>query len=509
MNPCCDTIFHQITEWFKDCQTTHRACSSTSGSAPQLLIPTRLIQVDGEASQVRLAEVAKNLHKVTYTTLTHCWGMRPLLNTTTKTLHLRLHGVNFNDLPQTFRDAVTITRTLGISYLWIDALCIVQDNREDWQREASNIAEYYKNGALNIVAGTKDATLGLFEPRWEPKFQTVEIQRSPGPFCIGWLGSEAFSDANGTSVEEFPDNWRYLSRAHRRAWTLQEVRLARRNLVFQSNEDSSQYCTRPISAQLYMKCQQQVIWENGRQRKLEDASGIDDFRKWCALVEQYSGYQIAFSIDKLPAISALAREHALKTSDEYLAALWRRDLLAGLLWKTRPTEQGQQSSPSEAYQAPSWSWASVNSSIEYPWLMDESPGAQILGCSTTPTHSDLYSWVSDGHVALRGFTRLFTLPAKEEGHDQKPLDIEELTEKGVLNIRCWLDTADDLENKPLKVVSLLITKRVGLILNSSSMGKGAPINAAGQFKRIGIMVIAKQDVEKWVLSSEQADIVIV
>jgi hypothetical protein len=172
MNPNCGTTFQQITKWFNDCQTTHTACTSGSGSAPQFLIPTRLIQVEGETSQLRLVEMVDSLQKVIYATLTHRLGIETsAIMTKAENLLLYQNRIIFNYLPKTFRDAIIITRAIGISYLWIDALCIIQDSLEDRQRESSNLTEYYNNGALNLVAGAKDSTSGLFESRWVQNFK--------------------------------------------------------------------------------------------------------------------------------------------------------------------------------------------------------------------------------------------------------------------------------------------------------------------------------------------------
>ncbi|KAN0112496.1 hypothetical protein V8E51_005447 [Hyaloscypha variabilis] len=512
MNPNCDAVFQQVSQWLKECETTHRACASALSPSGTTFVPRRLIQVDtGDDSQVRLVEMRIPVKKATcYATLTHCWGTRYHFPKTTSSNYQKFQmTIPLPNLSRNFIDAINVTRALGICYLWIDALCIIQDSKSDWQQEAENIAKYYKHGILNLVSGTPESDVGMFGSRWEPRVPTVYMQQSRGVLGFGWLGTEAFSSANGRSVAEFPDNWRYLSPPHRRAWLLQEIRFAPRNLVYQSNEVPSSLDKTLLSAQLYLQCHEQIRWENGRQTQLENAPVTDEHRAWCLLVEQYTSSHLTYSIDKLPAISALAREYADRTQDQYCAGLWRADLLSGLLWRRHPKEQRETSYDSHrAPPAPSWSWASMLGRIEYPWPMETESKAEVIECSIELGRGP-YANILGGRLRLLGFTRLFTLPGQGTGCVQNRVDIEEQIDGGRLNIRCWLDSIDYLEGSDRRVMALRITKRLGLVLihNGEILEEnfgGIPIT-----KRIGIMVIANQDIRKWELSSEQREIVIV
>jgi Heterokaryon incompatibility protein (HET) len=78
-----------------------------------------------------------------YICLSHCWSYGHPLRTTTVTLPARTKRICFSDLSQTFRDTIALTRYLGIRYLWIDSLCIVQDSIIDWQEESAKMGLYY------------------------------------------------------------------------------------------------------------------------------------------------------------------------------------------------------------------------------------------------------------------------------------------------------------------------------------------------------------------------------
>ncbi|KAH9208315.1 heterokaryon incompatibility, partial [Leptodontidium sp. 2 PMI_412] len=94
-----------------------------------------------------------------------------------ETLPNRQKGIPLKDMPQTFQDAVTITRELGVKYLWIDSLCILQDSREDWEKESAKMAGVYGNAFLTISASASESSdQGIFRPRSIPPGPPVEVR---------------------------------------------------------------------------------------------------------------------------------------------------------------------------------------------------------------------------------------------------------------------------------------------------------------------------------------------
>ncbi len=124
-------------------------------------------------------------HKPTYMTLSHCWGTVKLLTLTSETVETLSSGFLFSLLPPTFQDAVDVVLKLGISFLWIDSLCIFQDSLQDWQREAPLMCDVYRGSTCNIGASASTSSLeGLFRARDPVSFnlalltllsQTVQI----------------------------------------------------------------------------------------------------------------------------------------------------------------------------------------------------------------------------------------------------------------------------------------------------------------------------------------------
>ena len=126
-------------------------------------MPTRLVEIGTlDSGTVQLVEANNGLH-APYLTLSHCWGQNPTIYRRTTGGNLE---VSLEELPQTFRDAITVTRRLGFTYLWIDSLCIIQGDEDDWEREAANMANVYTHGVLNLAASySADSHGGLMLKR--------------------------------------------------------------------------------------------------------------------------------------------------------------------------------------------------------------------------------------------------------------------------------------------------------------------------------------------------------
>ena len=111
-----------------------------------------------------------------YIALSHCWGKNPIVRTTTSTLAQRKQGIEISLLPPTFRDAIIIARRLDVRYLWIDSLCIIQDDELDWQTESAKMSTIYQHALLTISAGLSSHGGGCFcKTPWLGHQKSVEI----------------------------------------------------------------------------------------------------------------------------------------------------------------------------------------------------------------------------------------------------------------------------------------------------------------------------------------------
>lgn len=172
--------------WLHECNTNHSTCSS-----PSLILPKRFLCVSVQVTQVI---DTKGLPSSRYMTLSHCWGKNTDMITTTKdNIERRRTGIEWNELPQIFKDAITVTRSIECQWIWIDSLCIVQDDENDWHEESAKMAEIHSNSFLNIAATASPTSHGSlfssrkclgdflegYRPRYNKSFELIEQ-----PNCI-------------------------------------------------------------------------------------------------------------------------------------------------------------------------------------------------------------------------------------------------------------------------------------------------------------------------------------
>lgn len=149
-----------------------------------------------------------------YATLGHCWGGTVPNRLLKENIGLLQNNIDWSTLAATFRDAVRVASTLGFAYLWINALCIIQDSREDWTTQAGTMTDVYAGSALNIcAAASHDSRGGLFRTRDPTK---------PSPFIVpgttNRLWQRCFVDDWNTAFRQAP--------LYDRAWVIQERYLA-------------------------------------------------------------------------------------------------------------------------------------------------------------------------------------------------------------------------------------------------------------------------------------------
>ncbi len=140
------------------------------GNHGLVVAPTRLVYVDSEDSKdlPRLVDGRECLLNGGYLVLSYCWGMTPKdapWQLTTTTIQQFTTGIPLAILPQTLHDAIMWTRKLGERYIWIDSMCILQDSKEDWQREASRMASIYGSATMTLVAASSSVYGGMSDRR--------------------------------------------------------------------------------------------------------------------------------------------------------------------------------------------------------------------------------------------------------------------------------------------------------------------------------------------------------
>lgn len=338
--------YSQVLGWLRKCDE-HHDCRPQDST-----LPTRLIDVgDAQAgNQITVVET-KNKSTGSYIALSYCWGMGPKEHgTRTSTLIARMAGFDMSSLPKTHRDAIELCRVFGVRYLWIDSICICQDDVKDWERESARMAAVYANAYLTLSgAGSETASGGLLRPR-RPRTYVLLTHTTDNDACGSIFACRVPLDriddeCNGLKLLGEPIS--------QRGWTFQERVLSRRVLHFSSE-------------QVYFECLLETWSEEGFRsscstyKRLGLASGKDlRLDDWYGLVQTYGGRELTYPADKLPAMSGIAKVFRDQFQDEYMAGLWRSDIHRGLLWHTL----NMFAKVATEYGAPSWSWASIDGPI--------------------------------------------------------------------------------------------------------------------------------------------------
>jgi hypothetical protein len=403
-SPASDANIDHTLKWLESCREGHPACSEGRSELGRIetvgqALPTRLVEINriGGELKTRLYETAPN-EKGYYSALSHCWGHSQILTTTNENIREHCVGIAFSLLSKTFQDAVSVSFKLGVRYLWIDSLCIIQDNTSDWQQESSKMNLVYQNALFTIAAeAAADGQGGCFIMREKSDIQPVDIEYLSSDGKQG----KVFIQGHFPSFEEEI----LLSPLSKRGWTLQERLLSKRIIHF-------------CKGQIYWECQTTCIAESGLEmpqvlgiflgisRILKPMKeGVDIFQdyqsiywEWFRLLVVYTERNLTKNQDKLPALSGLAREFAQRTGDEYYAGLWFKFLPLGLLWEVKETALSYR----VPHRAPSWSWASVDGPLGMPHSNPRCPQfrVSILAIHTTLLGKDPYGQVIDGIIKL-------------------------------------------------------------------------------------------------------------
>jgi Heterokaryon incompatibility protein (HET) len=226
------TYYEILSQWLIDCDNKHPGCHQNPEGTR---IPTRLIDVGQgkkDASSVYLRVTAKWKENQTkdlrYIALSHPWGdesENDHFGTTTKNVNDRLlGGIPINDLPSTFKHAVQVTQELGVQYLWIDSLCIIQGKDGDFVTEAKHMETVFSSAYCVIAASRAIGTSsGFLEERSNRKFVRFDVASPAHPFYI----CEAIDDFKQDVID---------GHLNKRGWVLQERALARRTIYFTENQ---------------------------------------------------------------------------------------------------------------------------------------------------------------------------------------------------------------------------------------------------------------------------------
>lgn len=382
-----EQLYTMIKAWLESCRSEHERCFDWAQygrqSSTGLQRPTRLLYAGGENGLVRIVCTADLPLGVPYATLSYCWGGNVPVQLTSQTMSRLGSGFPCHDLPPTFRDAVQIILALGLSYIWIDALCIIQDFREDWQSEAPKMAYVYSQSYVNLAAtASTDSSGGLLrqQPNFSSSYHELET---------------TWTDLGLQLVVLAPlQNWyRYISEArlNSRGWVMQERALAPRTIHFAADKiwwQCREFCGHEI------RPQGDTFW------RFEDPACLAFTGHWGLLISAYSALSFTKASDKLIAISGIARLygqiHGLPKSD-YLVGLWRSALPGQLSWIVDGPKGLWE------HETPSWSWVNVNSTLYFYYHHDDDKFiCEVTETEMQPELADVFITTGGGVLYLEG-----------------------------------------------------------------------------------------------------------
>jgi len=410
---------HKLRRWLDGCDKYHDSCRIPPFS------PKRLLDVSKKQGRVFLVEGATANH-ARYIALSHCWGGNVPVQTTRGTYVRHTCGILLSSLPRTFRDAVSICLCLGIRYLWIDSLCIIQGDNQDWVEQAAEMEIIYASAYVTVAASaSKDSSGGIFALRptpppvtidatsisteFPPRRPTFHPWRPPRTVALAATALQV-TPSSSSAPESFDtvcpslmdqhaemgsllppslslhEQWPQTEKQHQfkprrrrgpeplrtRAWAFQERLLSTRivhftelELVFECKEHRCCEC-KPGRAKPITSV------HGGRAERVPD---MPDDRQaildWCELVEKYSTLHLSFREDTLPALAGLARRfrktkgrHYFGDAAAYHAGLWEVQIPFNLLWFVTPDHIKNGHAKGDE-STPSWSWASAGAPVRH------------------------------------------------------------------------------------------------------------------------------------------------
>jgi hypothetical protein len=422
--------------WLKDCLERHSTCPSGPDHLGGVL-PTRVLEIEPDGTHSRLLTTRGSIGR--YSALSYSWGAPPHpWKTTLSTLPSQAKSIVTQDLPRTLRDAITITCKLGLRYLWIDALCIIQDS-DDWAIEAGKMGDYYRNATVTISAdGSVDSHSGCFV-RGDRRSSTsvpVLFNNQDAVLHVRAKGAWPLDGSHPPMASKSGISNKLITRG----WTLQEYLLSprilhctQRELVWECASAMPCECKLLPDKPSPMLLKKRLIRENylprpllQKQQASHDAVVPSGFLLyWGNVVADFTTRDLTYPSDRLPALSGLAVMIQKRDPENaYVAGLWKKRLPVWLCWQTHIPVQGSKtpSNRQATYCAPTWSWASTTGRIVMPttlenyiWIKQQEFRAsidiklEVISVVCIPAAPNLLGNLRNGELRCKGIAVPVTL----------------------------------------------------------------------------------------------------
>lgn len=469
-----------ILEWIRDCRENHPQCvapaSSSSSARPARFVDIRGLRSGGAVKLIRFADIPQG-DVISYVTLSHCWGGVVPLRTLKANLRDHLKKIPKSSIPRTFSNAIILAQALGIGFLWIDSLCIVQDDPSDWETEASKMHTIYRGAVLAIAAtSSKSSNDGpdlsvamlpahhIYTTEDGKAKRTVSVRHPglPNPIQTyqslpihtrGWIFQERLLSPRILHVMDDEFIWQCHALLDTESGRCLRERGTGRN---------DEYQWEPLSA---------VYTVPRPPPRGDENPGFATDRLWWTWVQSYTDRKLTYPTDIFPAFGGMVKQFAELSGDEPVLGLWRRELPLHLSWSTHtlgcaPGAGTVARIPAElralTEALPSWTWMSMPIPHIKPWTHNiewsrYAPDsilreAEVLGIDIEWAGEAWASLPSKGVLTLRGrmmsmaetYTKPDSMVSEPTGYlldnpnlrgnivmDRRPFRFEQLREKFV------------------------------------------------------------------------------
>ncbi|KAH7123634.1 heterokaryon incompatibility protein-domain-containing protein [Dendryphion nanum] len=464
-NTGSDASFVLVRTWLNECQSNHTICNDWGTTVN--FQPSRILDISSALTKdtLILIDTKKTPLDGPYSTLSHCWG---------GALHTRLlkgnleefkQGIKCSKLLRVYQEAIDGAIRLGVRYLWIDSLCIVQDDKDDWFKEAALMFDIYRYASFNIGAtGAADGNgqcfvnhdsnlLGPCLLDTKAKVESTAVKAKPrlrDRIFKKMSKNESVTASNTSTTPINPETtWHvveenfWTERLHRqalntRAWVLQERMTAPRMVHF-GRDQIYWECHELHACEAYTKGPQ-AMYELQALKAVRPhvissvfsaktkltpkgspewmSPSLDGPQKdlalhaWSDVIKQYNKLDITVPSDKLVALSGLAKLMHGLIQDDYVAGLWKSAMTMGLLWRMNHSERRREGKIQVSRLAdsavPTWSWASMHGNVFMLAISDaklKAAGADIHAevkeFNLTPVANDIFGSLSSAELKIR------------------------------------------------------------------------------------------------------------
>ena len=480
----CHESLQIVNTWLRECTTDHANCSAWMPRS----LPARVLDLGSAGEVERVQLYVTKREAAIYACLSHSWGKRPAtLVMTQERLEAFRNEIPWEELETetTYIEAIEYCRRLHIRYLWIDSLCIIQNEKNDWLQESVQMATYFGGCAVCLAATSASDHSGGCSVKAQKSLKFAGTGGDNLPYCV--------------FAREVIPHPTYLSWADhnfplfKRAWIFQERRLAPRVLHFGPKElffecESANRCQCGLMNGTAVGSVNSPSDQTNRP-SFDNLGAVSQY--WHSMISAYSRLDITFAADRLTAFSGMAKSLRDRTSPvplgQYYAGLWAKTFVPDLLWRVNEPGKSRRQQRPGTYVAPTWSWASVTEQVEFPDNSYARDVVEILDVQTTPLGKDETGQLSHGRLTLRGTIMRTSWASRGRVGDPDAYILPELA-----GIRLWADymlvtpgahLLEETENVYLLAVATSEKRTAWLVLRQLADTEPGAIR---RFERIGM-----------------------